>query len=108
VLLHGDLQHTNILSAERAPWLAIDPKGVVGDRGYDVGPFLINADPQRAPSRETLESRMRIFAVELDYDRLRLRDWAIAHAVMSAIWSAEDEGHGWEPAIEVALTLRTL
>jgi streptomycin 6-kinase len=30
-LLHGDLHHENILAAEREPWLAIDPKGVVGE-----------------------------------------------------------------------------
>ena len=29
VLLHGDLHHFNIISAQRQPWLAIDPKGVV-------------------------------------------------------------------------------
>jgi len=31
VLLHGDLHHFNILSANRQPWLSIDPKGVVGE-----------------------------------------------------------------------------
>ncbi|MCG2718424.1 MAG: aminoglycoside phosphotransferase family protein, partial [Nanoarchaeota archaeon] len=32
VLLHGDLHHWNILSAKRQPWLALDPKGVTGER----------------------------------------------------------------------------
>lgn len=45
VLLHADLHHDNILSAAREPYLAIDPKGIVGDAGYDVGPFLINPMP---------------------------------------------------------------
>ena len=40
VLLHGDLHHWNILSAERESWLAIDPKGVVGDPAYELGPFI--------------------------------------------------------------------
>ena len=34
VVLHGDLHHFNILAAERQPWLAIDPKGVVGEPAY--------------------------------------------------------------------------
>ncbi len=29
-LLHGDLNHYNIMEAERQPWLALDPQGVVG------------------------------------------------------------------------------
>ncbi len=40
-LLHGDFHHYNILRSERG-WLAIDPKGVVGPKGYEVGPLLIN------------------------------------------------------------------
>src|SRR5713101_9176579 len=42
VLLHGDLHHENILAAERAPWLAIDPKGVVGEPAYETGALLRN------------------------------------------------------------------
>ena len=36
VLLHGDLHHDNILSAQREPSLAIDPRGVVGEAEYEV------------------------------------------------------------------------
>ena len=42
VLLHGDLHHGNVLSARRRPWLAIDPKGVVGERAFDAGALLYN------------------------------------------------------------------
>ena len=45
VVLHGDLHHDNVLAAEREPWLAIDPHGVVGDPGYEVGALLYNPDP---------------------------------------------------------------
>ena len=37
VLLHGDLHHDNILAAEREPWLAIDPKGLIGEPAYEMG-----------------------------------------------------------------------
>ena len=30
-MLHGDLHHDNVLTADREPWLAIDPHGVLGD-----------------------------------------------------------------------------
>ncbi len=39
--MHGDFHHFNILSSERG-WLVIDPKGVIGPAGYEVGPLLIN------------------------------------------------------------------
>jgi streptomycin 6-kinase len=104
VLLHGDLHHYNVLSAERAPWLAIDPKGMLGDPGYEIGPFLLN--PRGAPkSAAVLRRRLDIFAEELGYDWERLRSWGIAHAVLSACWIAEGFGGGWQDAIAMAETL---
>jgi streptomycin 6-kinase len=41
-VLHGDLHHENIVSAQRAAWLAIDPKGIVGDLGYETGALMNN------------------------------------------------------------------
>lgn len=103
VLLHGDFHHYNVLSATRTDWLAIDPKGMTGDRGYDVGPFICNPHPQDGPrSPALLNRRLDILAEELEYDRPRLREWSIAHAVLSACWSAESHGRGWEAAVAVA------
>jgi streptomycin 6-kinase len=106
VVLHGDFHHYNVLSADRAPWLAIDPKGMRGDPGYEAGPFLHNPnDGQMALTAAVLRRRLDVLAGELGYDRARLRDWGIAHAVLSAVWSAEDEGHGWEGAVAVGQRL---
>ncbi len=44
-LLHGDLHHWNILSAERQPWLALDPKGLIGEAEYEVGALTRNRWP---------------------------------------------------------------
>src|SRR5207237_7326134 len=41
-VLHGDLHHFNVLRAQRAAWLSIDPKGLAGDRCFDVCQFLRN------------------------------------------------------------------
>ena len=52
VVLHGNLHPWNILSAERGPWLAIDPKGVVGDPAYELGPFIYSLSlTQEEPAR---------------------------------------------------------
>lgn len=58
VLLHGDLHPGNILRATREPWLAIDPKGVVGEPAYEVGALLRNLTPaELASPRPTAPSR---------------------------------------------------
>jgi streptomycin 6-kinase len=40
ILIHGDFHPRNILRADREPWLAVDPKGHVGDPAYDAAIFL--------------------------------------------------------------------
>jgi streptomycin 6-kinase len=105
VLLHGDFHHDNVLASERG-WLAIDPKGMLGDPGYEVGPFLLNPDIGTVvKSRALLDRRLDVFAAELAYDRRRLRDWTIAHAALSACWSAEERREGWRTAIAAAENL---
>jgi streptomycin 6-kinase len=111
VLLHGDLHHENILRAERAPWLALDPKGVTGEPAYEIGAFLRNPIERvlRAPDPARLTARrIAQFADLLALDAARIRDWALAQAVLSAWWSVEDHGHGWEPAIAFAEVLADL
>jgi streptomycin 6-kinase len=105
VLLHGDLHHWNILAAEREPWLALDPKGLVGEPAYEVGALLRNPMPQilavPQPGR-VLARRADQLAAELGFDRQRLLGWAVAQTVLSAWWTVEDHGHGWEPEIACA------
>ena len=110
VLLHGDLHHDNILSAEREPWLAIDPKGLVGEPAYETGSLLRNRlpEPLNIPdARHVLVRRVDLLSEALGLERERVRGWAIAQAVLSAWWSMEDHGHGWEQAIACAEALAT-
>src|SRR5439155_23831953 len=53
MLLHGDLHHENIVTAERQPWLALDPKGLVGEPAYEVGALLRNQLPKPLDVPET-------------------------------------------------------
>jgi streptomycin 6-kinase len=105
VLLHGDLHHMNILRAERAPWLAIDPKGVIGEPAYETGALLRNPIPRVLDQPDPVSMsarRIAILSEELGFERARIRGWALAQAVLSAWWSIEDEGYGWEGAITMA------
>jgi streptomycin 6-kinase len=100
VLLHGDLHHQNILSAERAPWLALDPKGVVGEPAYEVGSLMRNPAPEMFswphPERLLLR-RASILAETLGFERQRILAWSMAQAALSAWWSYKMHGSGWEP-----------
>lgn len=96
VLLHGDLHHDNILAAERQPWLAIDPKGLIGEPAYEVGALLRNALPEHLTSHQLariLTRRVDQLAEELHVDRARVRGWGLAQAVLSEWWCIEDSGH---------------
>ncbi len=111
VLLHGDLHQQNILSAERQPWLAVDPKGVIGEPAYEVGAWLRNPPPglpERSILQKTFERRVDQFVERLGFDRQRVVGWGLAQAVLSAWWSVEDTEKGWEPAIACAALLESL
>ena len=111
VLLHGDLHHQNILAAERQPWLAIDPKGLVGEPAYEVGALLRNPMPQLLTAPQPgriMARRVDQLAEELGFDRARLVGWALAQAVLAAWWSFKDHGHGWESWIACAELLAAL
>jgi streptomycin 6-kinase len=99
VILHGDLHHANILFSAKRGWVAIDPKGIVGDPGYEVGSFMLNRLPAGAGESTTMQllsRRLSIFSEELGIDRERLARWAFCHAVLSAVWDFEEaaEWHG--------------
>lgn len=111
VLLHGDLHHYNILAAERQPWLAIDPKGVVGEPAYEVGALLRNPMPQIVDwpdAKRILAQRVDQLVDILGFDRERIAGWAVAQAVLSGWWSYEDHGHSWEPGFACAELLADL
>ena len=95
VLLHGDIHFDNILSARREPFLAIDPKGIVGELGYEIAVFLNDLagwTEHLANQQEVLESAVESFAMAFAISPRDLRKWAYAFAVLSAWWTMEDFG----------------
>ena len=103
VLMHGDFHHFNILSSERG-WLVIDPKGVIGPAGYDVGPLLINPWGDLSSDKNyrlMTKKRIDILHEQLGFERERIREWGLAHAILSAWWSIEGN-EDWRYAAEFA------
>ena len=72
-LLHGDIHHENILLAARG-WVAIDPKGVVGERTYEVANAMCNPFGAGSPAADfgLMRRRAEIYADALALDRRRI------------------------------------
>jgi streptomycin 6-kinase len=111
-LLHGDLQHYNVLLDSDRGWLAIDPKGVIGEIEYEIGAGLRNPyeKPETFASPDIIERRLRCFEAKLKLDPDRMLAWGFAQAVLSAIWSVED-GFAVEagnPSLRLANAIRQI
>lgn len=91
-LLHGDLQHYNVLFDSVRGWVAIDPKGVVGEIEYEIGASLRNPceRPDLFAEARIIERRIKRYEEKLKLDSDRVLAWGFAQAVLSAIWSVED------------------
>ena len=107
LLLHGDLHQENILSAGRRTWLAIDPKGAVGEAAYDTAALLHNpVGALDAPDpKGLLGRRLDVLSGEFGLDRARVRGWGLAQAVLAAYWGLEDGGRVWDEALAFARLL---
>jgi len=89
--LHGDLHHDNVLFGPRG-WLAIDPKGVLGDPGFDAANWLYNPldrdDLCQSPDRIAFMAER--FGKTLNQAPTAILDHALAYGCLSASWHAED------------------
>jgi streptomycin 6-kinase len=106
VLLHGDFHHGNVLAAERLPWLAIDPKPLVGDPGYDLAWLVrdrLDTLAAAPAARSAARRRLGKLAEALEVDRDRLRDWSFFRAVEAGLWSLSvGDREGGELLLEFA------
>ncbi|WP_037607540.1 aminoglycoside phosphotransferase family protein [Streptacidiphilus rugosus] len=92
LLLHGDYHHGNVLASERSPWLAIDPKPLVGERAYDLAwlaqdrleTLAGSPGPQAAARR-----RLQRLAADAAVDPERLRGWTLFRSVEAGLWSLD-------------------
>lgn len=91
VLLHGDLHPGNILAAEREPWLAIDPKPLIGDPALEPVQILTQRTGRIAepPEPDAVASRLARIAELVSLDPERIGLWALARTAEWSMWSFE-------------------
>jgi streptomycin 6-kinase len=105
-LLHGDLQHYNILFDAERGWVAIDPKGVVAEAEFELAAALRNPhDMPELYGMRAIERRVGHVVDTLRLDGERVLAWTFAQAVLSAIWTIEDERE-LDPAAPAMLVAR--
>ena len=100
-VLHGDIHHGNILDAGPRGWLAVDPKGLVGERGFDFANVFCNPDFGVATSPGRLVRQVEIITEAACLDRYRLLAWIASWAALSVAWHIED-GEKPDTALAVA------
>ncbi|NNN34109.1 hydroxyurea phosphotransferase [Streptomyces sp. S3(2020)] len=84
-LLHWDLHYDNVLASDRSPWLAIDPKPLAGDPGFDLLPAIDNRfDP------DEVHWRFDAMTDVLGLDRPRARAWTLGRVLQNCLWEIED------------------
>ena len=99
VVVHGDFNPFNILRSRREPWLAIDPKPLLGDPAYDLAQYLANyseiADATGDP-KGFFRHAIAFFARTLGLDPYRIAAWAFVKAI------------GWTWSVQVAELFKEL
>jgi len=90
VVLHGDMHHGNVLRFRSRGWLAIDPKGLIGEPGFDYANMFCNPDDQMATMPGRLAREVKVVAEAADLESNRLLSWILAWAGLSAAFSLED------------------
>ena len=86
VLLSQDLHGENVLSAQREPWLAIDPKPLAGEREFALAPIVRSFE--LGHSKRDVLHRLDRLTSELGLDRDRARGWTIGQTIA---WSVDSD-----------------
>ncbi|GLX01901.1 aminoglycoside phosphotransferase family protein [Microtetraspora sp. NBRC 16547] len=116
-LLHWDLHYDNVLashpsSSGREPWLAIDPKPLAGDPGFELLPALDNRWDEIVSRGDVARAVLRRFDLMtevLGLDRRRAVGWTLGRVLQNALWDVEDGEGAIRPeqkAIAAALLAR--
>jgi streptomycin 6-kinase len=85
-VVHGDLDHSSVLAADRGPWLVIAPKPMNGDPHFEVAPMLWSRWGELSGSiRDGVRRRFYTLVDAAGLDEERARAWVVVRVVRGAI-----------------------
>jgi streptomycin 6-kinase len=90
VALHRDIHHHNVLNFGSRGWLAIDPKGLVGERYFDYANIFCNPDNETATMPGRLPREIHVAAETGRLEESRLLAWVVAWSGLSAAFLLND------------------
>lgn len=102
IVLHGDLHQDNILK-DNDRWLAIDPKGIIGEPEFEIAAFDFIHDTELTNNLDTKKlflNRMNIIAERSNLSAERIKNWTLVRLILSAVWHIEDNG---DPGLSIKL-----
>ncbi|TPW29725.1 APH(6) family putative aminoglycoside O-phosphotransferase [Martelella alba] len=105
--LHGDLHHENVLDFGERGFLAIDPKGLIGERYFEYCCLFTNpdmADPDIAIARapERFAARLQAVCEGANLDPMRLLQWLVAWCGLSAVWFTGEDAQRTRIDLDIA------
>jgi streptomycin 6-kinase len=117
-LLHWDLHYENVLARQigshpndrRSSWVAIDPKPLAGDPGFELLPALHNRWDDVVASgnvQGAVRRRYDLMTEVLGLDRQRAAGWTLGRVLQNLLWETANGARLWhsEPDRAIALTL---
>jgi streptomycin 6-kinase len=108
-LLHWDLHYDNVMAADRAPWLVIDPKPLAGDPCFELFPALNNRWDDLVATGDlhrAIRYRFDLMVDRLALDRNRAVGWTLGRILQNVLWDLEDDEHAIDPIqVEIAAAL---
>lgn len=108
-VLHGDIHHENIVFSSSRGWLAIDAKGIVGERTFDVANIFYNPldEAESLSDQALIRERLTTISRKLFMDPGRVLDFAFVYGCLSAVWMEEDNINS-DQTLRIAKAIRDL
>jgi streptomycin 6-kinase len=102
LVLHADLHQQNILQSSHQGWVAIDPKGYIGDPCFETGAFLRNNLLKYPDPAALTKQRIQIFSEILNFSPARILSWSYTQAILAACWCLEEQDHYYTEYLKIA------
>jgi streptomycin 6-kinase len=113
-LLHWDLHYDNVLrrpsgsqpAEHGAPWVAIDPKPLAGDPGFELLAALHNRWDDVVASGNVpraIRRRFDLMTEVLGLDRQRAVGWTLGRVLQNVLWDVENGDTSWHAGPDRAI-----